>query len=65
MPESSTVMVQVSVGGSRQLQSAEADFVQRLVTQQRALVRVLDELVGSWGLRRMAPPPRWTPWATK
>ena len=33
------------VNGSRQLQSAEADVVQRLVIQQHALVRVLDEQV--------------------
>ena len=38
MPESSFVMVQVSVGGSRQRQSAEADVVQLIVIQQHALV---------------------------
>ena len=38
-------MVKASEGGSRQLQSAETDVVQRLVIRQHALVGVLNEPV--------------------
>ena len=38
-------MVQVIVGGGGQLESAEADVIQRLVIDAEGLVGVLDELV--------------------
>mmetsp|Transcript_23888 Transcript_23888/g.61547 ORF Transcript_23888/g.61547 Transcript_23888/m.61547 type:complete len:315 (-) Transcript_23888:480-1424(-) len=38
-------VVEVAEGGGRQLKCAEADVVQRLVVEQKALVRVLHELV--------------------
>mmetsp|Transcript_18074 Transcript_18074/g.56303 ORF Transcript_18074/g.56303 Transcript_18074/m.56303 type:complete len:279 (+) Transcript_18074:891-1727(+) len=38
-------VVEVAKGGRGQLERAEADVVQRLVIEQEALVRVLDELV--------------------
>ena len=42
-------MVEVAIGGVRQLQGAEADVVQRLVVDAEGLVGVLDQLVDGEG----------------
>ena len=47
-------MVEVAVGGRRQLERAEADVVQGLVVDAERLVRVLDQLVdGQRGVVRL------------
>ena len=42
-------MVEVAIGGGRQLQRAEADVVQSLVVDAERLVGVLDQLVDGEG----------------